>query len=696
MKQLIQFYIFDLSKTGRFMMTAIKNFFTLLLLIPTLSFTQVLKVENINGPFGGTFRSVKWDRNGIMFVACDGGLFTSTDNGLTWKPMIKNYYTSDSVNSLFIGPDGNLIFQKGDGVYSTTSDGYQTPLGNTNQMSLFGVDLKGQMYFTKFAEGIYVTSDSGKTFRKIRDTNSWGADFIVLKNNKLAYTHGAYIELSTNNGIDWTTQQPVNSDPGIGWSLAADSKGNLFLCTGKEIMRTSDFGNNWSKLTSPVQYPWSMHINSRDEILVCSQLKLYSSIDSGQNWNDEEINDYVLNYAEDKSGNMYAGTFHHLYKRDVNKKNWYEYDSGINQARINSITMQNGKLMIMTTKEIYTSPDMGLTWSKTYAAEYGSSRFYDFKNKDRVFAYIDGPINYSTDYGSTWTKISPTFPYDALVDIEITNKDEIFAASNRNTLNFSNDFGKTWQTIWKGAETYVFGDLTLDKEENLLFSYGRDVFKYDKVKQSITNIGYFENGVKKIVESQWGTIYAFNSDGLYIKTNTLKWNKIYENDRFRLSSTFVINKQNQIIIFNGNEIAISSDLGKNFIRYTFSEYLLNPISFYANDAGDYFIGTQEGGLYKATIPTQKVELPAQYRLAQNYPNPFNGQTYIELSLPKQAQVKVVVFNLLGQEIEVLKNETLPLGNYKLAWDSKKLASGVYLYKIQTPEFVETKKMILMK
>src|SRR3989339_239108 len=639
-------------------MTAKKLFFTILFLIPVISFTQALRVQKLNGPFGGTFRSVKWDSNGIMFVACDGGLFTSTDNGLTWKPMIKNYYTSDSVNSLFIGPDGNLIYQKGDGVYSTTSDGYQTPLGNTNQMSLFGVDLKGQMYFTRFAEGIYVTSDSGKTLRKIRDTNRWGADFIVLKNNKLAYTHGAYIELTTNSGIDWTTQQPVTSDPGIGWSLAADSKGNLFLCTGKEILRTSDFGNNWTKLTSPVQYPWSMHVNSKDEIFVCSQLKLYSSNDSGQSW--------------------------------------YEDDSGINQARINSITMQNGKLMIMTTKEIYTSPDMGLTWNKAYSAEYGSSRFYDFKNKDRVFAYIDGPINYSTNYGSTWTRISPTFPYDALVDIEITNKDEIFAASNRNTLNFSNDFGKTWQTIWKGAENYVFGDLTLDKEENLLFSYGKDVFKYDKVKKSITNIGYFEKGVKKIVESQWGTIYAFNSDGLYIKTNTSKWNKIYENIQFSLSSTLVINRQNQIIIFNGNEIAISSDLGKNFIRYNFSEYLLNPMSFYADDEGNYFIGTQEGGLYKANIPTKKVELPIRYSLAQNYPNPFNGQTYIEFSLPKQVQVKVAIYNVLGQEIEVLKNETLPLGNYKVAWNSKNLASGVYLYRIQTTEFVETRKMVLMK
>jgi len=673
-----------------------KHIFAFLYLIPILLLAQVLKVEKLNGPFGGTFRSVKWDSKGSMFVACDGGLFTSSDDGKTWKAINNNYYTTDFVNSLFKGTDGNLLYQKGNGIYSTTSDGNETHIGNINEGSLFGVDSKGQMYFTKYPEGIFVSSDNGKTLRKIRETNRWGTDFIVLKNQKIAYSHGANLELSTNGGIDWTTQQPVTSDPGIGWSLAGDSNGNLFLCTGKEILKTNDYGKNWMKFASPVQYPWSIHINSKDEIFVSSQLKLYSSTDYGQSWSDSGINDYVLNYAEDKAGNMYAGTFHHLYKRDVNKKNWYEYDSGINQSRINSITMQDGNLMIMTTKEIYTSPDMGLTWNKAYSAEYGSSMFYDFKNKDRVFAYIDGPINYTTDYGSTWTRINANFPYDALVDIEITNKDEIFAASNRNTLNYSSDFGKTWTTIWKGAENYVFSDLCLDKDDNLFFSYGKDLYKYDKVNKSITNIGYFEKGVKKIIESPWGTIYALAPDGIYIKANETDWNKLIAINGYGFASSLEINKQMQIILFTGNELLISSDLGKSFDRYTFSEYLLNPMSFYADDDGNYFIGTQAGGLYKATIPTKKVELPAQYRLAQNYPNPFNGQTFIEFSLPKQAHVNVAVFNILGQEIEVLKNETLPLGNYKLAWDSKKLASGVYLYKIQTLEFVETKKMILMK
>ncbi|HAB51784.1 MAG: T9SS C-terminal target domain-containing protein [Stygiobacter sp.] len=110
-----------------------------------------------------------------------------------------------------------------------------------------------------------------------------------------------------------------------------------------------------------------------------------------------------------------------------------------------------------------------------------------------------------------------------------------------------------------------------------------------------------------------------------------------------------------------------------------------------DDDGNYFIGTQAGGLFKATIPTKKVELPAQYRLLQNYPNPFNGQTYIEFLLPKQAHVKVAVFNILGQEFEILKNETLPLDNYKLSWNSMNLASGVYLSKYKRRNLLKLRK-----
>ncbi len=97
----------------------------------------------------------------------------------------------------------------------------------------------------------------------------------------------------------------------------------------------------------------------------------------------------------------------------------------------------------------------------------------------------------------------------------------------------------------------------------------------------------------------------------------------------------------------------------------------------------------------------EVVLPDQYELSQNYPNPFNPSTTIEFSLPTRSDVALKVFNVLGQEVAVLLNKTISAGTYKVIWDGhnqngNEVASGVYFYKLETTEFVETKKMILLK
>jgi len=89
-------------------------------------------------------------------------------------------------------------------------------------------------------------------------------------------------------------------------------------------------------------------------------------------------------------------------------------------------------------------------------------------------------------------------------------------------------------------------------------------------------------------------------------------------------------------------------------------------------------------------------LPANYSISQNYPNPFNPKTTIKYSIPSLAFVKIKVFNLLGQEIAELVNKELQTGNYEVIFDASNLPSGIYFYRIEAGNFVQTKKMILMK
>jgi hypothetical protein len=89
-------------------------------------------------------------------------------------------------------------------------------------------------------------------------------------------------------------------------------------------------------------------------------------------------------------------------------------------------------------------------------------------------------------------------------------------------------------------------------------------------------------------------------------------------------------------------------------------------------------------------------IPTEYALSQNFPNPFNPSTYIKYSIPKESKVTVKVFNMVGQEVMTLVNEMQSVGNYAVEFNASKLASGIYIYRIQADKFVSTKKMILVK
>jgi len=86
----------------------------------------------------------------------------------------------------------------------------------------------------------------------------------------------------------------------------------------------------------------------------------------------------------------------------------------------------------------------------------------------------------------------------------------------------------------------------------------------------------------------------------------------------------------------------------------------------------------------------------RFGLAQNYPNPFNPSTTIKYELPKSSMVKLSVYDLLGSEVSVLVNERRDAGIHEVKFDGSNLASGVYLYRLQAGNFVQTRMCLLLK
>ncbi len=89
-------------------------------------------------------------------------------------------------------------------------------------------------------------------------------------------------------------------------------------------------------------------------------------------------------------------------------------------------------------------------------------------------------------------------------------------------------------------------------------------------------------------------------------------------------------------------------------------------------------------------------VPQMYVLGQNYPNPFNPSTAFNFSVPKAGFVKISIYNILGEEVAVLVSENLKQGEYKYIFDAGNLPSGVYFYRLSSEDFIQTKKMVLIK
>jgi hypothetical protein len=93
---------------------------------------------------------------------------------------------------------------------------------------------------------------------------------------------------------------------------------------------------------------------------------------------------------------------------------------------------------------------------------------------------------------------------------------------------------------------------------------------------------------------------------------------------------------------------------------------------------------------------EEIDLPKEFILAQNYPNPFNPRTTIQFNLPSKNEVQLKVYDILGKEVAVLINEELNEGTHKAEFNASGLSSGMYIYQLITPEFTESKKMVVLK
>ena len=101
-------------------------------------------------------------------------------------------------------------------------------------------------------------------------------------------------------------------------------------------------------------------------------------------------------------------------------------------------------------------------------------------------------------------------------------------------------------------------------------------------------------------------------------------------------------------------------------------------------------------VFLAPVKVKPQEAPLTFTLEQNYPNPFNPTTTIRYTIPGEANVKITVYNVLGQKAAELVNREVKAGTYEIKYDASGLTSGVYIYKIEAGGSTAVRKMMLIK
>jgi hypothetical protein len=197
-------------------------------------------------------------------------------------------------------------------------------------------------------------------------------------------------------------------------------------------------------------------------------------------------------------------------------------------------------------------------------------------------------------------------------------------------------------------------------------------------------------------------IYVVNDTAIFLSTdngsNWINSSNGLPSDDF---STIIVNGDNIFTACYYHGIYMSTDNGANWaaINTGLPDYYV--YSLFVNGPNIY-AGIRSSGVWRRPLSeitgiaeTDKTS-PDQFLLEQNYPNPFNPVSKIKYSVPQHSQVIIKVLDILGNEIETLTNEEKSAGIYEISFNADHLPSGVYFYKMQAGQFIETKKMILLK
>jgi photosystem II stability/assembly factor-like uncharacterized protein len=607
-----------------------------------------------------------FDSTGRILAVMGPYLLASASSGNTWDTL--KLTSSAWIDCVCVNPRGELFVGIDRQIRRSTDGGaswtqvYLDPDQNVQVVS-FAVLPDGRMYASTKGNGVLRSSDFGATWTA--SSASYAKDFnavALLPDGSLGAASDGYgFFISTDSARSWTASNTGVSD---GWITSiAVASGYRVLTTGRsgDIFRSTNNGKTWENTSPSGGNPGAAVAAVKRSGTICigtRNLGVFLSSDGGSHWYQKGFSaSSVTSLGIDGSGILFAGSSSALFRsidagskwelslQDASLTNAFAFDS-------------SGRVFAGTSQGVLRSLDAGLTWTNVLNAQVSALALTPSGD---VLAGGSGVL-YSASHGDpfTWRNLGPG-GYGTIHSIAAIGGGVILAGSGEG-IHRSSDGGATWrQVIFVGG---VVGSIAKCSSGTLLAGTDLGIFRSTDQGESWTRStsGASSTSVQMIVSNRSGVVFAGS--------------------------------------INPAKLFRSLDDGKSWATLTLDGGV-NKLYGIARSPKDVLYAGTDVGLFVlpdnvVAVSQEREKSLSATMLEQNYPNPFNPATTIRFSLATASSVELVVYDLLGRRIKVLVNESLQPGPHAVTWDSSGLASGIYFYCLQAGEYVETKKMILLR
>ncbi|MCW8811388.1 MAG: T9SS type A sorting domain-containing protein [Ignavibacteriaceae bacterium] len=692
-----------------------------------------------NFPGGGVFKSTNagstWNYLGLEETTSIGRVLVDpTNSNIVYLAAVGSYFAPNEERGVYKSTDGGASWNKSLFVSDSTGaiDIIMDPTSPDKMMATMWERVRrtNSSHLYGPSSGIYKTTDGGNNWNLIPpsaglpDPNSQNVGRIGLALSLVnpdivyaLYTDGYNIISlfkSTDFGDSWTDVDPDNElDDGTGgfsWYFGQvrvhPTNPDQVCVLDVAFMRSTNGGATW-----PVIYgyggPNQLHVdhhalafNPADPsfILNGNDGGINISTDGGVNWSNPAhipaTQFYEIGLDASNSLAYYGGAQDNGTSRtlDGGIDNWQHIYGGDGFYVLVDFTNPNIIYAESQYGNLGKSTNGGNNFSLATTGISGSEPTnWDTPvimdpNNNNILYYGTDYLYRTTNSADNWTKISPKLTdytsgsrLGTITSIAVapTNSDVIYVGSDDSHVWVSSDNGTTWNEISDGLPIRWVSRIAVDP-----------------TNENIVYVTF--NGLK------WRDpqSHVFRSTDM-----GTTWSDISSNLPDAPVDAFAVDPVEPSRLYLGNDVGMYVSFNSGQSWWVLGEGLpvlpIGDIEIHPATR-ELVAGTYGRSMYKIDlnlIPSNiesSEPVVSGFNLEQNYPNPFNPSTKIKYTITQTSNVVIKVFDILGNDITTLVNEEKPAGNYEVDFKATDLASGIYLYKLITNEFSETKKMILLK